>query len=250
MSKFDRSKEDKTLRLWERLILKLEKSNRTSEFLTRVEDIKRDSYLLEMPIRQSGELHLAKGDVVEVTYSRADAVYSFKASILDLFEGGSTTIRIAPKSETDRIQRRRYVRLDVSGHMSYRILETSPDDNAGVGPEITGQLLNISAGGVLFESPIKLKSETMIILSFSLKGHHTLKNILAVSKRCEGSRSKGYLIGSEFVTKSNYAHYGLEKISEFLPSGTGTFDENLQRLVVQFIYCQQVELRKKGLLPQ
>jgi c-di-GMP-binding flagellar brake protein YcgR len=239
---------EQVVRLWEKFVLILEKGDKRSEFLTRVEDIKRDSYVLEMPIRQSGELHLTKGDVVQVTFSRADAVYSFKASILDLFEGDSTTLKIAPRSEIERIQRRRYVRLDISGQMAFRVLSKSNDKEAPLSPEISGRLLNISAGGVLFESPIKLKKDELITISFSLKGHHSLRNVLAIPKRCEGSKTKGFLVGVEFITKRNKGQYDLERLSEFLPPGSGTFDENLQKLIVQFIYAQQVELRKKGLL--
>ena len=237
-----------TIRLWERVTLLLEKYGKKSEFLTRVEDIKRDSYALEMPIRQTGDMLLVKGDAVEVSYSRADAVYSFKASILDLFEGDSRSVRISKGGRVDRIQRRKYVRLDISGKIGYRRIDEAEENTEGLSPEITGTLLNISAGGVLFESVGKVKTGGFIILSFNLKSHHKLQNILAVVKRCEGSKSKGYLIGAEFLTKNNQANYGLTNLEKFLPPETGTFDENLQKLLIRFIYDQQVELRKKGLL--
>jgi len=237
-----------TMKLWERVTLSIEKYGKKSEFLTRVEDIKRDSFVLEMPIRQTGELHLAKGDKVEVIYSRADAVYSFKASIMDLFEGDAKTIRISKGSQIDRIQRRKYVRLDISGKIVFRKIAGADDPQEGLGPELSGILLNISAGGLLFESPIRVKTTGVIVLSFTLKGSHNPQNILAIVKRCEGSKNKGFLIGAEFLTKANLAAYGLEKLAELLPPDAGTFDENLQKLVIKFIYDQQIELRKKGLL--
>jgi c-di-GMP-binding flagellar brake protein YcgR len=247
MNKISPIHED-TLRLWDRLVLVLEKYDKRSEFVSRIEDIKRDSYVLEMPLRQSGELHLHKGDVVEVIYSRRDAVYSFKASILDLFEGDDKTLKIEKRSDVIRTQRRKYVRLDISGKMLFRAVDIENRDNSG--PEIGGTLLNISAGGVLFESSIKIPEQKFITVSFTLKGRQSLNGILAVIKRCEGSKTKGYLIGAEFITKQNSREYELDRIDEFLPPGAGTFDENLQKLVVQFIYSQQVELRKKGMLGQ
>ena len=120
----------------------------------------------------------------------------------------------------------------------------SDNESSGPGLELHGNLLNISAGGVLFESALRVREGAILVLTFSLKGRHTLQNILAVAKRCERAGNKSNLIGAELVTKSNYAHYGLEKLEDLLPPGTGTFDENLQKLVVQFIYEQQVELRK------
>jgi c-di-GMP-binding flagellar brake protein YcgR len=234
------------LNLWDRVVLALDKYGVKSEFVSRIEDIKRDSYVLEMPIRQSGELHLQKGDIVEVTYSRRDAAYSFKASILDLFEGEDKSIRIEKRSGTTRAQRRKYVRLDISGKMHFRTIDLGAQEN--IGAEVGGTLLNISAGGVLFESQARINEKGFLILSFALKGKHALSNILAVVKRCEGSRTKGYLIGAEFISRHNLADYDLEHIDQFLPPGAGTFDDNLQKLVVQFIYNQQIESRKKGLL--
>jgi c-di-GMP-binding flagellar brake protein YcgR len=232
--------------LWDRVVLILENCGERSEFASRIEDIRHDSYVLEMPLRQSGEFHLHKGDAVEVVFSRRDAVYSFKASILDLFESDERTMRIEKTSEIKRIQRRKYVRLDLSGKMQFRILDIAKSNNPG--PDLSGTLLNISAGGVLFESPVKVAEKEFIIVSFTLKGRQTLDGILAVTKRCEGSRAKGYLVGAEFVTRRNSSDHDIEHFDEFLPPGAGTFDENLQKLVVQFIYNQQVELRKKGLL--
>ncbi|OGC90835.1 MAG: hypothetical protein A2W25_12945 [candidate division Zixibacteria bacterium RBG_16_53_22] len=235
-----------TLGLWDRVVLALEKFGERSEFVSRIEDIKHDSYVLEMPLRQSGQNHLHKGDAVEVIYSRRDAVYSFKASILDLFDGDEKTMRIERTSDINRTQRRKFVRLDLSGKMQFKTLDTARADNPG--PELLGTLLNISAGGVLFESPVKVSERGFIIVSFTLKGRQTLDGILAVIKRCEGSKAKGYLIGAEFVTRRNFGDHDIRQIDEFLPPGAGTFDENLQKLVVQFIYNQQVELRKKDLL--
>ncbi len=234
------------LNLWDRVTLILEKHGQRSEFISRIEDIRRESYVLEMPLRQDGDLQFSKGDEVEVLYNRRDANYSFKASILDLFEGEEKTLTIARLSDTNRTQRRQYVRLEISGKMQFRTLDL--ENKSGAGPEMAGTLLNISAGGVLFESPIKLPEKGFIVVNFTLKGYQSFNFILAVVKRCEGSKAKGYLVGAEFVSRHNIAAYDLEYIEKFLPSGAGTFDENLQKLVVQFIYNQQIELRKKGLL--
>jgi c-di-GMP-binding flagellar brake protein YcgR len=216
--------------------------------MTRVEEINKEVIQLELPIRQSGSSMLSKGDVVDVTYNRKDSAYLFKASILDLFDGPNHSMKVKKLSNTERIQRRKNVRLDISGKMKYRILGHQSENGPALGSEKTGTLLNISAGGVLFEGDHKIKSEAILLMSFSLKESDRLDNVLAVVKRCEGTREDGYIIGAEFITKANLNDYGLDRLSEFLPQGTGTFDESLQKIVVQFIYDEQVKLRKKGLL--
>jgi len=245
MKKKQRTKDD-SIGLWERLILIVDKGGMRSEFLTRLEDIKQSSYVLEMPIRQSGNASLSKGDVVEVIYNRKDGAYTFKGSIKDLFEGESNSIEVKKLTEASRIQRRQFVRLDISGDLDFRVLE-SPENNEGsISQKFHGSLLNISAGGVLFETETRIEADSLLILDFTLKGHYPLSNILAVVKRAEALDGDMYIVGSEFITNENRARYGLETLGDFLPPGTGTFDDNLQKLMVQFIYKQQVELRKRG----
>jgi c-di-GMP-binding flagellar brake protein YcgR len=230
-------------RLWERINLFVQKNGLRAEFVSRIEDIRSGSYVLEMPIRQNGIISLSKGDIVEVSYNNNDSVYTFKANITDLFEENGA-ITVEKRSEASRVQRRKFIRLDISGKLKFRTLNDSAGQGRGLGPETSGTLLNISAGGLLYECANKLHAQSLILLSFSLKSKHSLKNILAVVKRSEGSKNEGYLVGAEFITRSNYKAHGLEKLDEFLPEGCGTFDENLQKLVLRFIYDQQIEAKK------
>lgn len=233
--------------LWESVIMTVEKEGGSAEFSTRVEDIKRNSIVVETPIRQTGNAVLVKGDKVEVCYSRKDAAYTFKASILDLFEGEHNAVELKTDGPVERKQRRRFVRLDISGAIRFRILDRPGRAEAVVGGELPGTLLNISAGGVLFETESEVVEDSILILSFSLKGKEGLENILAVVKRVD-SDDGFYLVGAEFVTADNSADLGLESLKNLLPPGTGTFDDNLQKLILQFIYSQQVEFRMKGML--
>lgn len=232
--------------LWERLILKLEKNGDTSKFITRVENIKRNSFILEMPVRQDGNSILEKGDMVEISYSKRDAAYTFKASINDLFLDGSGSIEIRRESDIKRKQRRKYVRLDISEEMYFRMIDSPYDTKAGISPEFRGLLLNISAGGFLFETESSISEGNLLIVRFRLKDFHPLENILAVVKRVERSEGETSLVGSEFITRENKGAYQLEKLDDFLPQDVGTFDDNLQKLIVQFIYKQQVKMREDG----
>ncbi len=236
------------LSLWDKLTVFLVKEGARSEFISRIENIKRNSYSLEMPVRKSGKSNLQKGDVVEIRYNKHDAAYTFKASIKDLFVDSSGSIEINREGATKRDQKRKYVRLDISEDINFRIIESPEDKYAGMSPEFHGALLNISAGGFLYETDKELQTDSLLIINFSLKGHHKLENILAVVKRVECAEQGKFLIGAEFVTKENRSDYGLEKLSDYLPHGSGTFDENLQRLIVQYIYQQQVRIRKEGRL--
>lgn len=234
--------------LWDRVTILLKKDDLQTEFISRIENIKRNSFVLEMPVRESGKSNLQKGDIVEIRYNRREAAYTFKASIKDLFIDDTGSVEVKPAGEIRREQRRKYVRLDISEDINFRILESSDKEDAGISPESKGSLLNISAGGFLFETDKEIRPGSILIINFKLKDHYKLENILAVVKRVEQDEGDLNLVGSEFITRINKADYGLERLDDFLPQGTGTFDENLQRLIMQFIYNQQIKLRKEGKL--
>lgn len=235
-----------TIALWEKLTLALQKEGNLTEFLTRVEDIKKDSLILEMPVRHSGRGSISKGDEVEVSYNRKDACYTFKANIMDLFEGESGSIEISRNDDVKRVQRRKFVRLDIAGEMKFRILDTTDPSKSDIGRPNTGSLLNISAGGVLFETESNVPEGAMLILNFALRGNESLENILATVKRVDTADDDYRLVGAEFITEENLAKFGLESLKDLLPPGTGTFDKNLQKLVIQYIHRQQVRMRKEG----
>ena len=236
------------IELWDKVTLMFEKDGHRAEFLTRIEDIRKNSFIIEMPLRQSGSATLSKGDEVEVSYNKKDATYTFKANIADLFENESGSAELTVESDISRVQRRRFVRLDISGNIFFRVLESAETPDGSISPQYPGSLLNISAGGILFETGSAPGNNDLLVVSFALKGNENLENILSVAKRIEKLEENLYLVGAEFITDNNLSDHGLEQLRSLLPQGTGTFDEKLQKLVLQFIYKQQVELKKKGLL--
>jgi c-di-GMP-binding flagellar brake protein YcgR len=146
--------------LWDRVTIFLKKNDLQTEFISRIENIKRNSIVLEMPVRENGKSDLQKGDIVEIRYNRRDAAYTFKASIKDLFIDDTGSIEVKRTGEIRREQRRKYVRLDISEDINFRILESSDNEDGGMSPEFRGSLLNISAGGFLFETDKNVKCRT------------------------------------------------------------------------------------------
>ncbi len=235
------------LELWEKITLTVSKNCEQAEFFARVEDLKKNSIVIESPLRQSGSIRLEKGDDVEVSFNRKDATYIFKANIADFFEDEGGSLELNVKSDVSRMQRRRFVRLDISGNIHFRVLECAKSPDGALSPRVPGSLLNISAGGILFETRFAPRENDILVVSLALKGDEKLENILSVAKRVEKLDDNLHLVGAEFITEDNMADYGLEQLRSLLPAGTGTFDENLQKLVLQFIYKQQIERKKKGL---
>jgi c-di-GMP-binding flagellar brake protein YcgR len=232
------------INLWERLELKLEDGKEVSIFITRIEDIDGDRLVVECPVRIKGKLPLAVGQTLEAFFNRHDAAYVFKVVVaaIDSQKENMTTLQLM--SGLSRTQRRKFVRIDISGNIAFRALGTNEQGQVLLESEKKGELLNISAGGILIASAEKLKQGDYLLMNFRLKNSHRLENILGLVKRVDEQENE-YLIGVEFLTKEQSSESLPADVAEFLPPDTGYFDDELQKLIIQFVYKQQVKLRKE-----
>jgi len=96
---------------------------------------------------------------------------------------------------------RRYVRLEISTPMSLRKIKdifgnfwpSQEEDTAA------GEILNISAGGVLVDLDQPLNEQDIVSMKFSLQEVKSLDNVLGLVKRVEQD-DDCYLTGIEFVS--------------------------------------------------
>ncbi len=236
--------------LWERLTLELKKDEKTSRFITRIEDIEGSMLIVESPVRLSGNLNLEIGQQLEVVFNRQDAAYAFEAVVSDIDPQKENMTTLQPVSDIKRSQRRRFVRIDIAGDITFRVLETKQQHGGGLSLEKKGELLNISAGGILINTKEKLKQDDIILMNFWLKNSQRLMNILGIAKRVErsdetDSQAEDNIIGIEFLSKEELGEKLPFNLAEFLPPDASCFNEALQQVIVQFVYRQQVEARKK-----
>jgi len=240
----------KMLKLWERLELKFSDTDQQASFVSRIEDFDKNSLVIEKPVRIAGTKQLNPGDKIEVSFNRDDASYTFKAVIVSIDTKREDIMTIKSVSGIDRSQRRRFVRIDIAGEIVFKVVEMSPGREPDLSLEKKGELLNISAGGILLNTDAVLKKDDIVLLNFWLKSSQRLENVLGIVKRHEQeSEPEGdkveYLTGIEFLTKEQAARRLPLDINETLPSSVNYFDEALQQAIVQFVYRQQVESRKQ-----
>jgi c-di-GMP-binding flagellar brake protein YcgR len=236
--------------LWDRLELKLSKGNSTATFITRIEDIDREALIVEKPIRIAGNLNIEVGQSLEVVFNREDASYTFQAVVAAIDPSREDITTIQAISDVKRSQRRRFVRIDIAGSITFRRIDTSDVDQAEIGLEHKGELLNVSAGGVLLSTKSELKQNDFILLKFRLKNSQELDNILGLVKRLEKGEGRDFLAGIEFLAKEKVSQLLPGDFTEYIPTQVNFFDEALQKAIVQFVYRQQVESRKKSKVGQ
>lgn len=240
----------KMLKLWERLELKFTNEDNTANFVTRIEDFDKNLLIIENPVRIAGNLNLKAGDQVEAVFNRHDASYSFAAVIVSVDEQRENIMTLKTLTGIKRTQRRRFVRIDIAGEVTFKVIEIQDDGELDVSLDKKGQLLNISAGGILLNTQTALRHDNLILLNLNLKNSQRLENVLGMVKRSEQSNEPGdgqeeYLTGIEFITKEQAAGKLAVNIDEELSFTVNFFDEALQRAIVQFVYRQQIESRKQ-----
>ncbi len=241
---------DQVVNLWERLELNLDIDNKKASFITRIEDIDKDKLTVESPVRISGDIELAVGQQIEAVSNKPDASFIFKAVVSEIDPHKENLTVLKPISKVERSQRRRFVRIDIAGGITFKTLDTSDSAEVCLGSEKKGELLNISAGGILIMSTEPLKQNDYLLMNFWMKNSQRLENILGIIKRVETSvdsetQESDNLVGIEFLTKEKSMANLSDNLNEILPPDTNYFSEALQQLVVQFVYKQQVEFRAK-----
>ncbi len=237
------------LRLWERLEIEYSNQDQVTEYVSRIEDFDKNLLVIEKPVRLSGNKQLNSGDRIDVTFNRDDAAYRFEALIVSIDANREDIMTIKAVSGINRSQRRRFVRIDIAGEVAFKVVRMTADSEPELSLNLKGELLNISAGGILLNTDASLKRDNLVLLNFWLKNSQRLENVLGVVKRHEQATDDEnerveYLTGIEFLTKDQAASKLALDINEVLPSSVNFFDEALQQAIVQFVYRQQVESRK------
>jgi c-di-GMP-binding flagellar brake protein YcgR len=231
------------LNLWDRLELKLQDSDQVATFITRVENIEDDLFTVENPVRLSGQLSLRVGQTVEALFEKLESPFVFKAGVVSIDAKRENATVLKQISKTEQTQRRKFVRIDIQGQVTFRVLDLASNDIEQETVE-KGALLNISAGGILLCTTAKVKPGDYLLLNFRLRYHERLENIIGVVKRAE-NQTKDSLIGVEFLTKEQLGLPEHIHVAGFLPSFASYFDDELERHIVQYVYNQEVAARKK-----
>lgn len=132
---------------------------------------------------------------------------------------------------------RRFVRLEISSPMSLKKIKDVFGNfwPHGTGFTIEGNILNISAGGVLVEIDQPLNEGDIVAMQFTLQGIETLKNVLGIVKRTD-QEDTFYLTGIEFVERERL----MDKLSraemEILMENLSDFKGTIHDVLKKYIY--------------
>ena len=137
-------------------------------------------------------------------------------------------------SEEDR---RRFIRLKISAPLSLKNIWEYLKNNTPFEDllEINGNILNISAGGVLVEIEHPLDEGDFVLMKLTLQDVETMNNVLGLVKRVDYDDGL-HLVGIEFLTPDKLRDRLSQAEYELLSNRTESFDELVSKTLSKYLY--------------
>ncbi len=241
---------EKELQVWDRLELEFEEKEQKGEYITRVEDLAEIGVVVARPEWISGEPLLKNGAICSVTFVRPTCAYGFSAKIKRLPRNGQREFYLLshPRS-VKRIQRRRYVRVDVSLPFKFKVLEELSEE---VGfDEIEWEeaiTRNLSAGGVGFECDRRLDADVPITVAIEIPEREKIVRSIARIARIIEEEEGRYLIGLEILHNANIQSAFKSLKLDRIPDRYKRFSDKDRNDLANFVFAEEVAIRRRNMV--
>ncbi|MEA2031759.1 MAG: PilZ domain-containing protein [candidate division Zixibacteria bacterium] len=162
-----------------------------------------------------------------------------KTRFINDVEVPSNRLKVRKPFRIQRDNQRRYIRLEISTPMDLRMVKDDFGNflSAQQDYEIHGEILNISAGGVLADLEQPLNENDIVALRFCLQDVETIENVLGFVKRVDGDNGS-YLTGIEFVGKQQLEDRFSGPELEFLSDSFGDFDSRVEEVLNNYLFSE------------
>ncbi len=155
----------------------------------------------------------------------------------------STTVdfQVKPPFKIMEDNRRRFIRIDIDEPISFCTIKSTEGTFWAEcdGPSGNGEILNISAGGILVYTEEPVMEKTLLSMSLQLEGCEKIDNILGLVKRTEID-SGGYLVGLESITREKLSDILTEEEVAQIPGTLSSFNERIQQVLNHYIYSKKL----------
>ncbi len=195
-------------------------------YATRVEDLRDDGIVLAMPMSRAIPVYLREGELFEGKMIKDGTLYAFQSRLLARVMNPLPVWRVSEPEQIKKIQLRSFVRLDINLPVTFWRMDENKNRLAA--SKQTAVTRNISAGGLLLASPVKL--ELGAELSLRLSGDKDM--VLDVAARVVRAAPEFGEGGADcYLT-------GLQYLD---------MEERARRRIIQFINAKQIERRQRGI---
>lgn len=247
-----RTLDDEELRLWDRLELEFIQGKQTGIYVARIEDLRKDGIVINRPEWLRGEPLFSEGASCIVTYVRQICAYRFGAEIISAFmEGKKHLYLLSLPQSVKRVQRRRFVRVDVSADLQFARIS----DDAGrimAFKDLDWRQVktrNISAGGIGFVCGEKIEKGTVFAVKLHIpRLNKTFQTLAAVARCVRDGDTERWFAGVQMFTREEFSS-GLRSINQNkIPSLFKKFGYKEQNELVNFVFSEEIRVRQKGVI--
>lgn len=214
------------LKINQKVEIRLDNASYKGSYPSRVEELPSNRITLAAPIKKGKIIPLGRGDIITVYYWTQTAGYSFTTRVIKTGFRRIPTITVERPREMKRIQRRNYLRIPAILPITFSVLEDL--EHVSRLEIYRGETIDISGGGVMFKSPIKLTEDVCLEMEITLPRKGTVN----VGGRVVRIREKLGKSGPEFFVGVDFS----------------VIDESDRDKIIGFVFQRQREMRRKGLI--
>ncbi len=236
--------------LWERIEIDVNEGAESGQYVARIEDFVAGGIVISTPEFVRGSTLLRENSEVTVVITREDAVYLFNSSIRQIRRHQKRSYQLTLPKNIQRIQRRQFVRIGLNARALYVNLtaDQTATNDSGQFKWWGAKVIDISGGGMLMKVHEGLHQQDLLLLKVPFLAEIGLPETTAGICRRVFSKRNEVLAGIEFITSGRLAHYFNQGELMNLPQSIKDFDRAAQNRLAAYVFNQQIELRKKGLL--
>jgi hypothetical protein len=135
---------------------------------------------------------------------------------------------------------RKYVRIELSSPVRFRLVTCSRRKLKIAGEEASGEILNLSEGGVLLLTDAPVPEQGFALMTLGLNKLAVLDGVLGKIKRVEASGEGDFLVGVEFTSRGELEKLSSPEQLENLPVKVESFDHKMRETISGFLRTNEL----------
>ena len=240
-----------SLKLWERIRIIVGDEGSEGFYVARIEDFSGKKIIISNPELSAGKTLLRNNADCEVQVTRQDAVYMFHTKIHLQVDESERQYWLDNPDKITRIQRRQFVRIDMWQKISYALIKSINDTNHTCITSLQWHdtaSINVSGGGILIKTNGEVQVDDLVIIKSPFFDEIGIPDVIAGICRRSFKENDEYVCGIEFLLDDQIDSFIGCNCAKLLPESVYQYSLLMQNRLVIYIFRQQLELRKKGLL--
>ena len=138
---------------------------------------------------------------------------------------------------------RKYIRVELSSPIQFRLLTCKKGKIKLSKDRTSGEILNLSEGGVLLLVDRPLPEDVFLLLSLNLNQLVILEGVLGKIKRVEPSEEGDFHVGVEFTSREELEKLASLEQIDHLPVKVASFGGKLREIISNYLRTAELATR-------